>query len=382
MKLIYICQFSIPTEKAHGVQIANTCASLAAHGVEVELVAPSRTEAERENFWEYYNVPRTFLITRLDRPTFARFGKIGYVLKTLFFLRRAARYAVHAGAHAVYTREPLLGVWMRGHILSLHAYPRCGARWYDRWLWKRTAGLVVITSFMKQWATAAGVNADRIFVTPNGVDEDQLADERSVAQARAELSMVYEREVVGYVGKYFSPFGRGTGVDELIRAFPSIKKKRPRALLMLVGINETAIPLVREKIRIAGISDDDVVIHTHVPRSQVSTYLRAADVLIAYYPYSKHHAYKMSPMKVFDYMASGRAIVAADLPAMREVLPEECGVLVPPDNEQAFVRTVVEVLSDPERARRMSKNARLRAASLTWYKRAERLLAFIHNVKS
>jgi len=81
-----------------------------------------------------------------------------------------------------------------------------------------------------------------------------------------------------------------------------------------------------------------------------------------------------SPLKLFEYMASGRPVVASDLPALREVLrPDDNAVLVEPGSADALAAGIRRIVGDAAFGRRLAANARRDVADYTWDKRAERL---------
>lgn len=87
-----------------------------------------------------------------------------------------------------------------------------------------------------------------------------------------------------------------------------------------------------------------------------------------------------SPLKLFEYMAAGCAVVATDLPSLREVLSEEEIVWVPPADPQALAAGVRRLASDPAHAQRMGERLRERARNQTWRARAERLVAIMREL--
>ena len=88
-----------------------------------------------------------------------------------------------------------------------------------------------------------------------------------------------------------------------------------------------------------------------------------------------------SPLKLFEYMASGRPIVASDLPALREVLrPDENAVLVEAGDAEALAAGVARLLGDAALASRLAAQAREDVREWTWDKRAERIEALLEAV--
>jgi glycosyltransferase involved in cell wall biosynthesis len=109
--------------------------------------------------------------------------------------------------------------------------------------------------------------------------------------------------------------------------------------------------------------------------------LREADVLILPNPKSAISSEFTSPLKLFEYMASGRPIVASDLPAFREILRhDENALLVEAGNPQALVAGISRIKRDPTLGGRLARQAREDVRAFTWARRAERLEALFHEV--
>jgi glycosyltransferase involved in cell wall biosynthesis len=118
-----------------------------------------------------------------------------------------------------------------------------------------------------------------------------------------------------------------------------------------------------------------------IPPADVAARLRECDVLTLPNPASAISTAFTSPLKLFEYMASGRPIVASDLPAIREVLRhDENALLVQPGNPQALVAGIVRIKEDAALGRRLAEQARIDVREFTWARRAERLEALFATV--
>ena len=111
------------------------------------------------------------------------------------------------------------------------------------------------------------------------------------------------------------------------------------------------------------------------------SYFLASDVLVM--PYSSGVMIRdgteagefTSPLKLFEYMAAGKPVVATGVPSVLEILrPGENSVITPPDDEEEFVRVLGLVLADSELRARISEGARSDAAEYTWEKRVEKII--------
>jgi glycosyltransferase involved in cell wall biosynthesis len=125
---------------------------------------------------------------------------------------------------------------------------------------------------------------------------------------------------------------------------------------------------VRERVQLRG----------HVPYDRVPEVLAQATVALLPLPDEPVARLFTSPLKLFDYMAAGIAIVASDLPALREVLRhEENALLAAPGDPEAFAAAVRRLLADPALAQRLGQQARADVRGYSWDARAEALLDFL-----
>ena len=111
-----------------------------------------------------------------------------------------------------------------------------------------------------------------------------------------------------------------------------------------------------------------------VEPSRVRELLQQADILVLPNPASAISTRFTSPLKLFEYMSAGRAIVASDLPSIREVLHHEIdALLVAPGNPEAFAGAIERLVAQPGLAARLARAAFDAAPEFSWDRRAERL---------
>ncbi len=155
---------------------------------------------------------------------------------------------------------------------------------------------------------------------------------------------------------YCGTFEGYQGLPTLVDSIPLVKRELPDTVFVLVGATgHTSRPLERALSR-ASVGNDVRVVPRQ-PREQIPKYLAMADVVV-----SPRHEGANLPLKIFDYMAAGKPIVAIDTPSHRSVLDDDCAILVDATPE-ALARGIVSVLRDPERAERIGKRARCLAHS-------------------
>ena len=119
----------------------------------------------------------------------------------------------------------------------------------------------------------------------------------------------------------------------------------------------------------------------HLPHAQVALALQSA--CIAVLPNRDEPDSRFtSPIKLFEYMAAGCAVVASDLPALHDVLSEEDAIWTRAGDPSALAVAISTLVKDPERARRLGASVREKARNYTWAARAEKLSAMLKALES
>jgi glycosyltransferase involved in cell wall biosynthesis len=245
----------------------------------------------------------------------------------------------------------------RGLVVELHDEPH-GDRDWD--VLRQTDGIVAISSALRErLIDRAPELAERVWVEHDGVDlrlfDSQKLD-RAVSRQQLGLS---DQPIAVYTGRVNAEKGAGVLLD----AAALLKEWK----VVLVG-------RVYEKAFLEKRSPN-VIFTGFVPPADVPMYLAAADALVLPSTYELPYAAYTSPLKLFEYMASGRPIVASDLPVLSEVLRhEENALLVKTGDAAALASAVTRVLSDPDLARRLQENARADVARYSWESRATRII--------
>jgi glycosyltransferase involved in cell wall biosynthesis len=117
-----------------------------------------------------------------------------------------------------------------------------------------------------------------------------------------------------------------------------------------------------------------------VPNAELPLYQAACDALLL--PYQRRVAASsggdiaayLSPMKLFEYLACGRAILASDLPVLGEVLNPANALILPGEDAQAWAQALLDLRADPVRRQALGEQARRDASAYTWERRAAGIL--------
>lgn len=372
MKLLYIANIRLPTEKAHGIQIMKMCEAFALRGVKVKLVVPRRQNNISEDPFVYYDTMKVFSIVRIPTidlgPT-----SFGFRLQTVVFSVFSFLYTLSHFNYKIYSRDDLT-LYFLSFIVPNKLYWEVHTNRYNRVISRLMDSCQVIFSVsagLRDFFISKGVDSEKILVAHDGVDVSKFVTTyESKEDIRFKLSLPQDRAVIAYVGKY-KTMSKDKGIDSLIHTFPRILKKNPEAFLLLVGINQNELNNVQAIFHKMSIKQEDYKIVLHVPQSTAILYMRASDIMIMNYPNIEHYALYMSPLKMFEYMASGNIIVAPRLPSILEVLNDTNAILVESDSQNSFSDGVFFALNNIKSVKERALKALSDVRAYSWESRAE-----------
>jgi len=207
-------------------------------------------------------------------------------------------------------------------------------------------------------------------VSPDGVDLERYTALPEPAEARQQLGLP-QQITAAYVGSFYA----GRGMDMLF----SLAQANPQVSFIWVGGKPADSACWRQRLAEAGIHN--VTMTGFVANAVVPRYLAAADILLM--PYERATATSSggntvefcSPLKMFEYMAAGRAIMSSDLPVLHEVLTPASAVFCPPEDAPAWRQAFAALIINPDRQHSLAARARQDAAQYSWQARAKRSLA-------
>ena len=341
--LFYLGWSRLHRGRANALQTLRTVAAFEAIGVSTRLYLPPWKSSYRLS----EELSALGLPAHLDIQPSAllhrRWGGWPFVLRYRKLL---------SGSVQVYTRVPQLSLVLGRlgvrHHLELHEVERFAengdlarildlqrAGWIDR--------IIPISEGAKQILLAAGASEEALHVAPSGVDLSAYAGIPAFDPARLRHPRIV------HLGRESRE--RGLPIFEAIA-------KDGKYSLTLVGSQDHQ-------------GEGGLTVMPPVPPSQVpALYGESEIVLVPYQPGLKQVG-SMSPLKLFEALASGRPIIASDLPTIREVVRNEHdALLVPPDEPRAWLEAVERLRADPELAARIAASARETARNYSWEARA------------
>ena len=397
MKILYLADIRFPLERANGIQSMETCHALASRGHDVAfLVRPDSQEPPRDPF-AFYGLPRlsslVFEVVPIAGPAAAKrtayltvaLGRaLGRSRQDVIFTRdlglasvlvrvpQSQRAPVVYEAHgiAAETAAALPQLLSGAEPASASKLRRLAAR--EQRVWRGADGYVTITTGLRnELEHRFGARAS-VAVVPDGT-RGPTTDSMT---ARPTALGATDAFTIGYAGHLY-PW---KGVEIVIEAVTAL----PDARAVIVGGQPQEEDLERLKAYALDIDCASRVEFTGaVPPGDVARQLARADVLVLPNRQSAISDRFTSPLKLFEYMAAGRPIVASDLPSIREVLTHERNALLAEaGNPQAFVASIRRLKDDSDLRDRLARQAFADVRDYTWAKRAERLEALFAKVVS
>ena len=381
MKIIYIANARIPTEKAHGIQIMQMCETFSDNSVDVELIAPQRINPIKENPFDYYGIRKNFKIKKLpclDLIIFDKYiGRLGLWIENISFLLSVLSYLFFRKSDIIYIRDKLLlpiAVFKHNVFFEAHSFPK---RFFlYSFFIKRTKGIIAITKGLKDLFVKNGISKNKILIAPDGVDLKKFDIEEKRQIYREVFNLPKGQKIIGYVGR-LETLGKGKGIDILMKSFKILKGDYNNILLCVVGGPSKRIKEYQSFANKIGLKQEDIIFVNQVKHKLIPRYLKSFEVLAMPFPKTEHYAYYMSPLKLFEYMASRRPIVASDLPSTREILNEKNAVLIEPDNPEKLSQGIRKILDNSDMAEKISNQAFQDVQQYTWEKRAKKILNFV-----
>lgn len=383
----------------------------ARHGIKVHFVATQPLRfllGERPPDWPYIknwitppeikepNVTFEYLLAnRYLLSMWRRFPPIAFLLTILFFsflgIRTTLRFTPDAviAAHA----SPVVGIvallsskltftpfilgcpdWMSAYAAGLidKKVTNLGPallQMVELILYKLADRIFTVTNFLKRLLVGYGIMPEKITIIPNGVDP-QLFNPGVDSTSVIEKYRLGNRIVILFTGH----LENWAGISAISHLAELLDKEFPQAVILLVGAGETSGDLFKKLI---GKNLGYIVVHAgYHPFEEMPSFCAAADIALCIFP-NTPVSHAASPLKLFEYMASGTAVIATRVAGTMEVLKDDLGVLVHPDDATELGTAVLHLCADVEYRKRISEKSRAEVeARYSWDHLSHMFLSF------
>lgn len=226
----------------------------------------------------------------------------------------------------------------------------------SKFSYRRADGIITVSETAKENLEETwNLDPEKIHVLQNGVDTNLFRPDYDGSGIRKKLGLKNGEPTIVFVGGFQS----WHGLDHLLESFVKVRRVIPEARLLMVGDGplRTGIEQTARESSLGG----SVIFSGLVPQVRVPEILAAADIAVLPYPKLPKELW-FSPLKLFEYMAAGKAIVASKAGQIATVLQDQMtGILVEPGNVPELTRALTSLCQKPEMREGLALNARKQA---------------------
>jgi glycosyltransferase involved in cell wall biosynthesis len=373
--LIYLSTGNLPSKMAHSIQIAKMAQSFSKKIENFELITSgdirSFMKGMDSEFRNWYGLNCSFKVVRLPLHFRVKYP-FDKNYKRRGFFKSAVSYACLKSPSVLYTRSPefvdlLLKIGLP--IVWEWHEPINNKSPHQKFLRdKNLIGMVTTLPQLSDSYIQHGLASEKVLVVPNAVDVSNLMPYQPKELARQKLSLSKDAKILLYSGHLYDYKGIPT-ILETAKLMPSYE-------FILVGGWAEDINKVKESCRQQQLNNVRLI--GYVEQTELASYLYAADVCLLPTSKSWNLANATCPLKLFDYMATKKPVVASALPTIATVLRDrENGLLVEPDNPLGFKEAIKTLFDNPNMANEMAETGFQDVQHLTWDNRADQVLQFV-----
>ena len=371
---------------ADRIHIMEVTKAFAALGHSVDIISPARvTILEKTHDISQNSINRFLKELRLRMPQFVfeiceifynilAYIKIQKMFKTKKYDFIYERYAIFNIAGVLAAKKSKIPILLEVSFTSKSPLYQKRSRifspfacWIERKVFQAANGIVVVTKHLKEQLKNLGTNENKIIVLPNAVDPFKFNPDISGIDVRKEYNLT-GKKIVGFVGG-FSPWH---GLDLLLDCAFDVLKKFKKVAFLLIGDGPLWNSLKQKAVEM-GI-EDSVIFPGRIIHEDLPEYIATFDIGIL--PGSNDYG---SPMKIFEYMAMAKPIVAPKLGPIEEVISNgREGILFKPKDKSEMVIALIALLKNEEFSVKMGARAHKRVLKhQTWKKTIDRILLYL-----
>lgn len=373
--IYYVFSGRFPSEKAHALYIAKVADSVNQSGRQFIVVASNRGDVKTEA-QEFFNNTQPLDVTYL--PTIDLTGS--FVPKKIIFFINYFFFTVGCFCFFLFKKNDktlifsneslpslLLSITGKSVVYEMHDYSE-HYHFFFNLLYKKVFKILSQNEWKKEKLLHDfALNPEKIIVEPNGVEIVKFDIAVSKEEARAKLGLQKDTFLVVYTGHLFDWKGASV-LAESARLLPS------HIQVLFVGGSPADVQMFKKKYE----DVSTVRVLGYKPHGEIPLWQKASDCLVLPNTATQNISlYYTSPMKLFEYMASGRPIIASDIPSIKAVVTPAEVTFVTPDDSEALAAAILAIEQNQEGYTAKAHKAKEKVLHHTWEKRIERILSVI-----
>lgn len=368
-RLFVIFNGRFPSEQAHSLFVAKSAEAFSTIGCENIILSPdrNRTKVTSKEYFKLTIEPNIVYLKTIDFAKFKMLRVPAYYLGNIIFGIQVRTFLKKNASKSdiIYTNDSYVLPFLKSYYVcyELHDFPERYFGLY-RFLFS-FAKKILVTNIWKEnkLHELFKGTVGKTFVELNAVDLEKFTVHKTKQELRIDLDLNQAEKIVLYTGHLYGWKGAEV-LAEAARLLPEVS-------FYFLGGKPHDVNTFKKKY----ISVGNIHILGHQQHELIPGWQKAADVLvIPNSGKSKIARYYTSPMKLFEYMASGVPVVASDLPSIREIADETMVYFAESDNPLSFAQTISTVFGDTEQIKKVRRAYEL-VSKHTWRDRAQRILA-------
>lgn len=365
MKILYITLENLSLHKGSVVHVKEVITGLRKLGHEVGLIACSCAKFEKAD--SFYNLHK-FLGFKKQPHIISSVFLLIYLLKTLsrydvIYARDYHTVIIALFPRIIFKKKLVFEIngvaneeqRLKGDSIfnrALSSFVRCAEGMATKYSDRIVSVTPQIASYLKEQFDCF---SHKIEVISNGVNTDffrPIRDEASLLHWKQKLKIWREEMVVAFIGN-LAPW---QGVDDLIKVAPSLIARMKGIKFLIIG-DGVLRKSFEEKVKGLGLSDH-FLFTGMVRHDQIPIYINVADVCVVL---KKRLKSGYSPIKLYEYLACGKPVVASRVEGLDFIEKEGLGRLVEPRDLRCLEDVLLELLRDPRKRAEMSRRGLLLA---------------------
>jgi glycosyltransferase involved in cell wall biosynthesis len=379
-KILYLHNAGIGSRAANLVQVVSMCSAFAQAGYRTVLVLHAERSHEAYHLKmlrERYDCDERVMLRIVHRKLSGRlFKHINHLwYRRIVMKEKPDLCFVRDPRYFTMTLKMGIPTLLELHNTRLHLGSRLLDRLFRMQVVKgarhpRCLGVITISKALNTFWETSGIPAERTLVLHDGVNPEMFSKTTDQAAAREALNLPSDRKIVVYTGNLQANRG--------IRYMLDLAQHFPDLLFVMAGGEPAHVDFYRQECQREQINN--IRFDGHQPHSQIPLYLSAADILLAMWSEQVPTIHYCSPLKVFEYMASGKPALFPGYRTILEVAEEgKDAFIATPDSPEGFRTTLQKILdTDPGMIRSITDAAREKVLrKYTWKQRVGAIIEFI-----